>query len=555
MKRIDFSYKPSDLIALSAIWIGLSCFSTTLGDFPLNDDWSFGLAVKNLITTRMFQPTGWTAMSLVTNVLWGAIFCLPDGFSFGALRLSTLALGLVGVLALYAFIWEISQSRPIALLAGITLAVSPLYFVLSNTFMTDVPFTAIATMSSVFFVRALKTNSKQAMLLATAFAILATLSRQLGLFLPLAFGLSYVFTRKLSVSSVLVSALPFLVCYIALQWLNEYLMVNGWMPDAYRQAAGVGFLRVLSSPSGWLTVANNCYVGLFYLGIFSLPVTLFSLDSVLDFKGNTMLAFGVVLALVSALFGRLWLSKATVMPLAGNIINRSGFGPLTLNDTYVLSLNQPAPLGYGVWVMVTIASLIGAAIIIVCAVKIVIKIYYLWKANRASPKLSVIIFVLLSCVIYLFPIFCKGFFDRYLLPGLPFTIAMTASVISRKVSSYKISCQAMGGIVLLVIGTFSILGTKEYLAWNQARWNAIKYLTEEIGVTFNDIDGGFEFNGLNNYSERYKSRHGKSWWWVDGDKYKIGFGDQPGYHIIKEFYYRKYLLNGKGNIFVLEANL
>ena len=47
-------------------------------------------AVQNLVEKGDWRPTGFTAMPLITQSLWGAIFCPPPGFSFNALRFSTL---------------------------------------------------------------------------------------------------------------------------------------------------------------------------------------------------------------------------------------------------------------------------------------------------------------------------------------------------------------------------------------------------------------------------------------------------------------------------------
>src|SRR5512140_3601996 len=86
-----------DMLLLASLWVGSLFVVNPLGNFPLNDDWSFGLAVQRLLQTGDFHPTGWTSMTLLTQALWGAVFCLPAGFSFNALRLSTMLLSLGSV--------------------------------------------------------------------------------------------------------------------------------------------------------------------------------------------------------------------------------------------------------------------------------------------------------------------------------------------------------------------------------------------------------------------------------------------------------------------------
>src|ERR1043166_7876895 len=85
-----------DLLALALLWGVGVLIGNPLGNFPLNDDWAMGQTVKRLVEGGGYHPTGWTEMSLITHVLWGALFCIPHGFSFDALRCSTLALSLAG---------------------------------------------------------------------------------------------------------------------------------------------------------------------------------------------------------------------------------------------------------------------------------------------------------------------------------------------------------------------------------------------------------------------------------------------------------------------------
>src|SRR5262245_48191273 len=91
----------ADLMLLSCMWVLGILVVNPLGDFPLNDDWVYGLTVKHSIEQREFQPGLWASAPLLTNVLWGALFTIPHGFSFTALRFSTLTLSLGGILCLY----------------------------------------------------------------------------------------------------------------------------------------------------------------------------------------------------------------------------------------------------------------------------------------------------------------------------------------------------------------------------------------------------------------------------------------------------------------------
>ena len=74
------------LIFLAVLWLAVIAVVNPTGDFPINDDWSYGLAVRSLISRHAWRPTDFTSMPLVAQALWGSLFCLPFGFSFTALR-------------------------------------------------------------------------------------------------------------------------------------------------------------------------------------------------------------------------------------------------------------------------------------------------------------------------------------------------------------------------------------------------------------------------------------------------------------------------------------
>ena len=85
----------------------------------------------------------WSAVFPVGPAIWGAAWSLVFGFSFATLRLSTLVLALVGCGALYLILRELEASPRVALLGALSVAANPVFFLLSSSFMTDVPFVAL----------------------------------------------------------------------------------------------------------------------------------------------------------------------------------------------------------------------------------------------------------------------------------------------------------------------------------------------------------------------------------------------------------------------------
>ena len=179
-----------------------------VGDFPLNDDWSYGKIVRTLVETGRLEYTPWVSMALLVQVLWGALFCLPFGFSHTALRFSTLTLGLAGILGTYALLRECRLRRSTAFLGALTVAVNPVYFNLAATFLTDVPFFAFAVLSTWLLVRALRRKSIPLAAGGIALACAAVLIRDVGMIIPLAFALAWTFGLRIADCGLRISKFP-----------------------------------------------------------------------------------------------------------------------------------------------------------------------------------------------------------------------------------------------------------------------------------------------------------------------------------------------------------
>src|SRR5215831_830751 len=184
----DFSI----LVLIAVCWILLAILVNPIGNFPSNDDWAFGWTVKTLVTTGEFRLSDWAAPNLLPQVLIGALFTLPFGFSFTALRFSTLTLGLIGVLVTYGLLREVNAGIGVAFYAALLIALNPLYFVLANSFMTDVPSFAFFMSSIYCIIRGLKCQSRLALGFGIALCFIAILNRQSSLIIIPALILAYL---------------------------------------------------------------------------------------------------------------------------------------------------------------------------------------------------------------------------------------------------------------------------------------------------------------------------------------------------------------------------
>jgi hypothetical protein len=393
-------------------------------------------------------------MPFITNALWGSLFSIPFGFSFTALRISTITLSLIGILGVYILVRGIRQPRWLAIIIALTVGFNPIYYALSNTFMTDVPCAAIMILAALFFARTLRSDSNLDLLIGTTLAVAATLSRQLAIAIPLAFGLSLLLTRRFTVQNMLRAAIAPTVAVGALLVFQKWLEVSGRMRPIY-YARTEGLVGLVSRPRSLTPLlVTNAHLGLLYLGLFLLPVLIFvAVAAVRSDKKQMITLLGVAAGLL-ALRGAEMLSRgrSLLMPLSHNILIGSGIGPLTLRDTHILSLDHVPWLPWSFWLVVTAMSYLGAILLIAvlgwAALKFVTS---LRPGSRMPDHQAAGMFFLLSGVIYLLPLIVAGFYDRYLIPVIPLFAAGAACAYGCVPQPYREKIGSLRSLVVAVV--------------------------------------------------------------------------------------------------------
>lgn len=147
---------------------------------PVIDDWVYAWSVEHLLATGRLEQLDYSANATYVQVLWGALFCLPAGFSFTALRLSTFVLSGAALAGVHRLLRDAEATRAGSLLGAAALAVYPPFVTLSFSFMTDVPFLALETWTLVWFARALRQHSVREVWIGTGLAALAAGVRYVG---------------------------------------------------------------------------------------------------------------------------------------------------------------------------------------------------------------------------------------------------------------------------------------------------------------------------------------------------------------------------------------
>lgn len=558
----------ANVLLIVLVWIVMSILVNPLGDFPINDDWVYGRAVKSIVEEGNFTLSGGnTSANLVAQAFWGALFCLPFGFSFSALRLSTLVLGLIGVLATYGLLREVRASRLISLFGAFLVALNPIYFGLSNTFMTDVPFFAVAAMSLYFFIRGLRSDRKIDIILGTLLSCFSLLIRQNGIIIPVAFGCAYLFKKKLSKTNVIVASIPTL-SGICLQFIYQ-----NWLESTHRTSPNFnlqsrGFINIISSANIGTVVylIDSTLIALIYIGLFISPLMIPAFLT--KFRASSLaeqrLIFLSIPSILILILARLVKNRPMFMPLKGNTLMDFGLGPLTLHDGDALISSHaftPTILTY-IWVALTVVAVLSAALLIYYLLTTARQIFKQPEKDESAHPQWLKILIVLTVLLYYLPFGISTYFDRYLLMLILLLLMLvigSSPIISRShlINKKMISMVLM---ITLVYGGFTVGVTHDYLSLNRVRWQALNALMHDFKVLPNYIDGGYEFNGWHLYDPKNTyainfmkdpKRPDKSWWYVDRDDYMIAFGNLAGYEELKIYQTGRWLPFGPKTISVL----
>ncbi|MBI2442126.1 MAG: glycosyltransferase family 39 protein [Lentisphaerae bacterium] len=553
-------------VSLSAAWGLLVLLAWPVGEFPENDTWAFTQPIKTLLETGKLELSDWPFMSLIAHIAWGYLVSSLFGFSHTILRFSVALLGLAGLWGLYALLLALTRERRTALLGTITLAVNPFYFHLACTFMTDVPFLSLGILSYLLLINGIRKENRLAMAAGILLAGVATLIRQVGLIIPVSFALAYLYKHRLHWRAWLPGILATAAVFGILAAYEHWLELADKTPLFYRSSESQVLAKLKSGPAIWLAAADTAMACFVYLGLFLLPVLIGLAPKISTAGGSAcggewrspgrigLIIRAVILIAWTAGITIFLMHQGRLMPLRqnGSLFYDFGLGPPTLRDVFLLGCSHLPQAPQALMILLTAAGSLGGGMLLQALWRsglAMVSCYFAKRQELVPAWASVMAGS--AFVLYLIPLAILVPLDRYLLLCLP--LLMVVLVCASPVFAVRLGGPRsfMAACLLLVLAVFAVGGTHDYFAWNRARWQALRELTEVQKIPPEKIDGGFEFNGLHFYDPHYASESGKSWWWVQDNEYVIAFAPFDNYMEVARHPYTRWIPPGAGNIFTL----
>jgi hypothetical protein len=517
---------------LAVAWLAAALLLRPFQNTPFIDDWVYAWPVERLLEGGDLRVLDYSSSLNAVQVLWGALFCLPFGFSFTALRIATWVMGLLGLWGMYLLLRDQSITRRDALLGTACLGAYPIYFVLSFSFMTDVPFVTCNIWATLAFLRAICRRSDRWLWMAVGVSCAAVGVRNVGAALPIAMALALLVDRRgwgRRRARFLWPALALVFLATMAWWFQRHVEVVADLTGVINSPGN----RIRLLKEYWLQLlpimsvcATTFLAGA--LGLALLPVSVGVMS-----RRRLTVALIVMVVLCAGVATALSGGQSHVPPLTAD--QTWGPGELGATEPLVPDYAEPGASAGWVW-FVTAVTLASASVLVERSVR---------RFDTPDTFLLLQVFghLLLIALLWLT-------YDRYALVLVPVALVLT-------LRGGPIVWPRITGALVIVMGLVSLVGVRDHLEYNRALWTAVAHL-ETIGIAPADFDGGYVVNGWLQYAHPERARRDPTGAvQVPGVSasattlYRISNLARPGWKVVASVPYTRWATRS-GRVYVLE---
>jgi hypothetical protein len=455
--------------------------SRPYANMGISDDGPYILMTRTLADTGHIVYNGWPAAMLGWQIYLGAAFIKLFGFSFTTARMSTVLTSAALAFLIQRTFVAANISERNATLATLALVLSPLYLLLSVTFMSDI-FGLFAIVVCLYgCLRALQAPTDRATIAWLCFAVLTNAlggtARQIAWFgilvmLPSALWLLRSRHRVLFAGAAATFAGAVFI-FGSLHWfsLQPYIQPEHLVPKSIH-----GFV-----------IAKN-FIFLF-LDVPFLLLPLFALFLPVLWRRNrisgvVVLAICVAYTLISFHRGFPFLME----PLAGDWINPQG-----IYESSHLQGTPPIYLSHWVRLLMTIASL-GGLLGLIASSFISRPPALAAEPSEAISWNSLAVLLVPFAVAYIVLLLPRAadstIFDRYILPLLAITPVFLVRYYQETI---RPNVPAAAAVLVFVMAAYGVANTHNQFAFYRARVAIAEELRAQA-IPDTAVDGGWESN-------------------------------------------------------------
>jgi hypothetical protein len=440
------------------LWIAIP---SSRQQFPLDDDWAFARGAFRFVRGEGIHYQGWASIPLLGQWIWAMPWLWLRPNDHAALRLSTIVLSGSGLFAFYDLLRQGKSAPAMAGFLTACLAFNPLFFLLSGTFLTDVPSLSFSLVSLAAYGRALVGGRAKWLILAAFAALLAVSTRQNALAAVLAAGTCWWTRGRPGNLGAWVAALavPLLGLACIQGWFAGRHDVGPVLPGLFRP--DVGFLL----PFWMLHFAGLCALGALVVA-----------RGGNDFRVQVWLTSLMIVGAVYWVVYGWMLDYGPLFPYRLNLLTPWGAlagptrEPLYLGD-------RPVIMSDGLRLGLTVLGCLGAG---------ALAARFIERRLEITSRQSLLWLFTLWQLPFL--LLAPKIHDRYLLAFIPGALAIAGHGVLQQGWRW-----AAGLALCALMGMASLGLMHDWLSWNSAWW-ALGNRVVTHGTEATDIEGGFEWD-------------------------------------------------------------
>ncbi len=474
---------PAFLCALAVLLCDL--ISHPYVNIGVSDDGPYILMAQKLAATGHVLYNGWGAPMLTWQLYLAAAFVKLFGFSFTTVRFSTVFVAMVLAFVLQRALVLAGITERNATLGTLAFVLSPLYLMLSVTFMTDIHGLFAVVLCLYGCLAALRAPTPRSAIAWLGFAVAANVlcgtSRQIAwlgtlVMVPSTLWLlraQYRAQRRIWIAGSAITLAGFLTIFACLQWLKHqpYILPEHLLPKSF--------------PAGLVT--RNLTFLLLDATFLLLPLFAVFLRSLWNRNHSSI----TIVSLICIAYTLLSVHRGypyLMQPLWGDW---NGFHGM-YEDPHLLGM-QPVFLQHGTRLLFTIASLGGL-------LGLIVSFFFTRQPAPTSTSFPPLpwnrLLLLLSpfaiaYTVFLLPRAAEGStFDRYLLPLLALATLCLVRYYQEKI---KLHLGVVCALLILLMAGYGITTTHDMFSFYRSR-AALAAELRANGVPDTSVDYGWEYN-------------------------------------------------------------
>lgn len=472
--------------------VALVLLAKPYAEMGTNDDWAYAWMARNLAATGHIHYNGWASPILGWQLYWGELFIRMAGFSFTTLRFSILVVAVLVVFLMHRLFARCGLSPRNTTLATLAICLSPVFFPLAFSFMTDMGGLFALVLCFYCCVRAVQSPTVGGaacwLIVAAASNIVLGTVRQIGWLGILVVVPSAAWLLRGKGKLLQLAFMLWIIGLVCIAGVSHWF---GLQPHILREPILAGSLGSHRLAALFLVLVRSGLV----LSLLLLPVLVsFLLPSrrvprSVAQRRVPAAVFVTVLLTLSVL--AMYLihthhSLRMITPFSNNLVTARGMVDLP-------DLLGHRPEVVPVWVRVLLLSLSAA----------VVASFLLTMQQRQRPfetignrfaltrQQFVVLFGPFTACYLALLVTRVNLFDRYLLPVL---LVGTIIVIRLYQRHVRRDLTLLAEVGVLVFACFSVAALHDLYATSRARIAATERL-QSAGLTRKEIRGGFEYDG------------------------------------------------------------